>query len=535
VGTRAGPRSPHRRGTSKHYETLEDLLTAAGYKETRVVTPIRTRKGSNSSAVESSDADAPPADRTDGLGRRLSNFLSSWMPGASVSMGRARGAEIAREEPTRVTAQDTDVDDAERSGHASLFGSRQAGNRHIPPADPSQLRPPTTRNATKSRSPLPDFITPGGGVPFAAPRMFPAFNNPERLAASGDIPKSNSGQAGVPSRLRHAATSPNLKRPLIPSKRSLTANHIAKLDSGEREAVRGRALTVRDENAVNNNLTVPERSRKRKSGSRSRTQSINTAFHTTLKPTSTLAPLLKTEKVVCRSMPHSRSASRVRGSQRRSMNEDIPPVPPLLSPAIVEDRLNAWLQNGGRIERPRSYASQVPSSDDRDNDDDDPGLGHIVFSHLSGPTHADSISLSSSESVRPKERTFVSPGASTSALHPYSTPSHIEPTDSDSIRRQRSIRSLRAHLAPRHRRPHLLSNTTYIGRPGVPLSGRASPSPRQDEASGWLDGPEWRGAMHQPTRRNSQKPGKRGLIPWFGGERVFLQRGAGDVSLDQDE
>ena len=144
VGTRAGPRSPHRRGTSKHYETLEDLLTAAGYKETRVVTPIRTRKGSNSSAVESSDADAPPADRTDGLGRRLSNFLSSWMPGASVSMGRARGAEIAREEPARVTAQEaqaTDVDDVERSGHASLFGSRQAGNRHIPPADPSDFGP----------------------------------------------------------------------------------------------------------------------------------------------------------------------------------------------------------------------------------------------------------------------------------------------------------------------------------------------------------------------------------------------------------
>lgn len=42
--THDGPRVPlHRRGTSKTYERLEDLLKEAGYKETRVFTPETER------------------------------------------------------------------------------------------------------------------------------------------------------------------------------------------------------------------------------------------------------------------------------------------------------------------------------------------------------------------------------------------------------------------------------------------------------------------------------------------------------------
>lgn len=491
--------------------------------------------------MEPSDADAPPANKTDeGLGRRLSNFLSAWMPGASVSVGRARGAEIVRGERIEQEAQSNDLGEAEGSTHVSLFASHsQAGNRDTSSADLSRSKLRTNHNATKCRSPLPvDFIVSGGGMPLNAPSLLPAFSRPEIIAASRNIPELNSIQADTPLRLRHAVTSPNLKRPSFPSKRSLPARHITKPDSSGTEIIRGRALTVRDENAATSSLTVPGRSRKRKSGSRSCPRSTNPARHTTFTPASTVAPILKTEEVVCRSTPHSRSASRVRGSKRYSMDEDIPPVPPLLSPAIVEDRLNTWLQDGGRIQRPRSYASQSSTLDDansHDNDDDDPGLGHIVFSHLSGSVGGGSLSRSSSEAVRPKERTTASPAPSIRAVASHSTFPHLEVTDSDTIRRQRSIQSLRAHLAPRYQRPHLLSNNTYIGRAGVPLSGRVSPSPRAEEASGWLAGPEWRGAMHQPNRAKPQRAGKRGLIPWFGGERAFLERGARDLSFDQDE
>jgi hypothetical protein len=494
--------------------------------------------------VEPSDADVPPANKTDeGLRRKLSNFLSAWMPGASVSMGRARGAEIVREERTRTIeqeAQPNDVDEAEGSTHVSLFTSRsQAGNRCTPSADLSRSKLRTNRNAIKHRSPLPaDFIVSGGAVRPDASDLLPAFSHPEIIATSRDIPGLNSIHADTPPRLRHAATSPNLKRPSLPSKRSLTTHHATTADSSETEAVRGRTLTVRDENAATSSLTVPGRPRKRKSGSRSRPRPINPTRHTTFTPASAVAPVLKTDEVVCRSTPHSRSASRVRGSKRHSMDEDIPPVPPLLSPAIVEDRLNAWLQNGGRVQRPRSHASQFSTLDDadgHDNDDDDPGLEHIVSSHLSGSVGSGSVSHSSSESVRPKERATAFPVASIKAFPAHSTFSHLEVTGSDTIRRQRSIQSLRAHLAPRHQRPHFLSNSTYIGRTGVLLSGRVSPSPRPGQASGWLDGPEWRGAMHQPTRTKPQRAGKRGLIPWFGGERAFLEHGARDPSFDQDE
>ncbi|KAF7323815.1 hypothetical protein MKEN_00602800 [Mycena kentingensis (nom. inval.)] len=63
----------HRRGTSKTYERLEDLLREAGYKETRIFTPEADRKRED---------DGPT------VGAQVVGFLSSLVPSRSSSLRR---------------------------------------------------------------------------------------------------------------------------------------------------------------------------------------------------------------------------------------------------------------------------------------------------------------------------------------------------------------------------------------------------------------------------------------------------------------
>ncbi|TFY56524.1 hypothetical protein EVJ58_g7587 [Rhodofomes roseus] len=64
----------HRRGTSKTYERLEDLLREAGYKETRVFTPESERK-------EARDAESRKGSLRGGVDSVV-GYLASWVPGS---------------------------------------------------------------------------------------------------------------------------------------------------------------------------------------------------------------------------------------------------------------------------------------------------------------------------------------------------------------------------------------------------------------------------------------------------------------------
>ncbi|KAF7346542.1 hypothetical protein MSAN_01882300 [Mycena sanguinolenta] len=65
----------HRRGTSKTYERLEDLLREAGYKETRIFTPETERM-------------APAEEVKSPIGAAFVGFLSSFVPNRSSSIKR---------------------------------------------------------------------------------------------------------------------------------------------------------------------------------------------------------------------------------------------------------------------------------------------------------------------------------------------------------------------------------------------------------------------------------------------------------------
>ncbi|TFK43953.1 hypothetical protein BDQ12DRAFT_709610 [Crucibulum laeve] len=78
----------HRRGTSKTYERLEDLLKEAGYKETRIFTPEGERTEAaaqhNASAKSIGMQEERRSSMRDGVGAVV-GFLAGLMPGTTVS------------------------------------------------------------------------------------------------------------------------------------------------------------------------------------------------------------------------------------------------------------------------------------------------------------------------------------------------------------------------------------------------------------------------------------------------------------------
>ncbi|KAJ7637094.1 hypothetical protein FB45DRAFT_908231 [Roridomyces roridus] len=76
----------HRRGTSDHYECLEDLLREAGYKETRVFTP--QEKLTNKAAR------TPDDHKTTTIGASFVGFLSNLVPSRSASLKREEDTEV---------------------------------------------------------------------------------------------------------------------------------------------------------------------------------------------------------------------------------------------------------------------------------------------------------------------------------------------------------------------------------------------------------------------------------------------------------
>jgi hypothetical protein len=79
----------HRRGTSKTYERLEDLLKEAGYKETRIFTPETERTGK----CEDDDDDATVVeDKRTSMVKDVVGFLTGLIPGVGASVAGS-GAE----------------------------------------------------------------------------------------------------------------------------------------------------------------------------------------------------------------------------------------------------------------------------------------------------------------------------------------------------------------------------------------------------------------------------------------------------------
>jgi hypothetical protein len=569
-------------------------LTAAGYKETRIFTPERVNRPSRSSTPSPIDA-ADVADSDEGLGRKIANFLSAWMPAASISLGRARGAEIARSGP------DFAPDEAGGRGRGvspgNLVAPRQG--RSLPPPRVGSSRP---------RPPLPvDFISSSSSSSRIAPPAHSQKPTPTTLSPKrpGHVCLPSS-KTSFPVHLRMAASSPNLKQSAVPSsclRHSVfvPASRSPLSSDKENETYRGRRPgPSRHAESYSHHLLKPQRSQV--ALRRAKTSTVSPRFDTASHNPSVqpLAPVLMTNEVLCRSTPGSRSASRSRYSSHRGTNrssvadDTIPPVPPLLSAEVIEKELSAWL-----YAKPRSNALTTPDKfSNRDSDDDDlsgdsdaePGLGDIVVARLSSSASATTSTTRSSvkPSSGPRPRPIAHEQKSSLSVRPTSHKSryHIKVSSqfaddtTPSIRKQGSMQSLRVHLRssntfshasqvqagpsrplePRaaahattsnqtlsqlalaeiadknyvrthssaHRNHTIVRRPSFFARSSRP---NASLADRREDA--WLEGPEWDGAVHRSAR--APKREGRGLIPWFGGERQFLQN-YGDIdTMEWDE
>ncbi|KAI0938629.1 hypothetical protein AcV5_000268 [Taiwanofungus camphoratus] len=415
----------HRRGTSKTYERLEDLLREAGYKETRIFTP------------EAERAEARPEERRKSSVRdsvdAVVGYLAGWMPGA----GRSQEVADAPGKPAPGLLETTGwQDDRSRWSlpPSPLSGKRnpQQGTRRThSPSLPSPSASSTT--IVSMRSDLSNS-SHGRTVSNRHPRVrqMKTSSHPLRpqSSASGNL-RAYAQVSAAQGYLRHMASAPNMPKRL-PSTRSSSVERLSIYFNGEEApALPPRWLesvtkAVLGSSHAGVHVGGPQASRQPlRLSSRaplSKKESKFTLSDQTNKPprasggsASGLPPglmsyMLRAEtapsevsaaRVICRSAPGSRSSSRVgdrtgygslRGQSRneraakggkRARGDKCDGVPVLASTRIENDTWATHWVNGRRVPLVASGADDEESECDYDDDDDDDG--ELDFARLLVP------------------------------------------------------------------------------------------------------------------------------------------------------
>ncbi|KAJ7484704.1 hypothetical protein FB451DRAFT_1555147 [Mycena latifolia] len=136
----------HRRGTSKTYERLEDLLREAGYKETRIFTPETER------TVPQEEMKSPT------IGASFVGFLSNLVPNRSASLKREEEPEVSVQvysPPTSPSLSRTPRPSGSHATHNATSQQQPRRNSNAP-TTATKEQPPTRRssNAVNPSGPL---------------------------------------------------------------------------------------------------------------------------------------------------------------------------------------------------------------------------------------------------------------------------------------------------------------------------------------------------------------------------------------------
>ncbi|KAF9486181.1 hypothetical protein BDN70DRAFT_889562 [Pholiota conissans] len=147
----------HRRGTSKTYETLEDLLKEAGYKETRIFTPETER-------LDSKAARGPQDDKRlsvkDGMGAVV-GFFAGLMPSATGSKPESSEDSLTTSplEFSPPTSPLTQRYNLQRSATRSSFESSAPSTSNITSSIESLKRQASPhQHSSRSNSPAPTIM-----------------------------------------------------------------------------------------------------------------------------------------------------------------------------------------------------------------------------------------------------------------------------------------------------------------------------------------------------------------------------------------
>jgi hypothetical protein len=342
----------HRRGKSRTYEALEDLLREAGYKETRIVTPKSNRRYSrggnnedeNGAAVESEpEANAnkptgvmrflsglvqrkasnidPPTDSS----LTVNNAGSSSMPASPLS--RARTIETER-------ASSPFQSDVSSISSFRPRGRKNAGRKEQQQAPtfgdrPVHLHLPPERNTLRSQPSLPTYA-----------QASPARAYLRHMASAPTIPRSSISEHSDsrPQRSVVDVSSESERQPPLPTTwyetvaralLNVPGSHAGK-PGGQVESAssRGRLSsstsgesTIRPARSYSSGISMRRGRTEPIVGSRGRTQTPSSSRFAIshgglLIPSATPATVdIVPVRVVCRSAPASRVSSRVRGGQ----------------------------------------------------------------------------------------------------------------------------------------------------------------------------------------------------------------------------
>jgi hypothetical protein len=373
----------HRRGTSKTYERLEDLLREAGYKETRVVTPQADRVRP---APKTETETEPP--RKSGVGAVV-GFLAAFMPGPGPSNvageGDSGGVGYREYESSSYVPPPSPLARKQRlPDHRSDIG---------PPAKRHTL--PTERERTADRRSDPHSASSRGtgdhdheqeSLQNSSQSIRPRPSNPNVRTYA------EASQARV--YLRHMASAPNIQR-----RRSGVALSATTLKEDPPPLPRGWLETVARAVLGGGVLDVghvggPAPNRRRESRSRSQSRDHKHKHrHRHLAPPRTMlmqrvhsSPGKVTAAVVvCRSAPGSRSASRAgmaravsgavgRGSlrgRRGRRGRDLPVL------ADTRTEGDIWTKQGGRTAAP-GHGEVTEEEEDEEEEEGELDLARIL-------------------------------------------------------------------------------------------------------------------------------------------------------------
>ena len=161
----------HRRGTSRTYERLEDLLREAGYKETRVFTPETERLEAEAEERKKRERER----RTSGSGNlkamgSMVNFLSHLVPwgddGSTDALDFERNQRMKKENVLNYQAPSWDMPtptpksrNSQRRPHVALSARQRSTDASTLASTSSHSPPPRPKSAMDARSALRHMIS----------------------------------------------------------------------------------------------------------------------------------------------------------------------------------------------------------------------------------------------------------------------------------------------------------------------------------------------------------------------------------------
>lgn len=563
-------------GKPYEYQSLEELLQANGYKETRIFTPDSDRlNAAKDSAHEESPTRArklpglpteisvPGSTSSAAGGGVVASLLSSLIPGGPRSTPRmeavdpepkqpvnhsegkmpmSRGSpllpspDLGVEQPTGTAGRSQRGKQVPRTAltdalESALRKAQQPQHTGSQASAHSHVAPRLLHRKSRGASPA-STLTPSSSSstirPSSRQRLHQQTHGAQVTHEETRIAGSRSNLApptGLRLPLRHHASAPAVGRSKsTPAQSTVTVRAHRKplvnkgetLNPPEQESWLGTFSRVfshvgaisRDNLAIEAQSPVSQppglqrslSSTSRKSRVRNRPELMVTQHFSPAPATATVSTL-RSDAVLCRSAPASRSTSRVRGRdtvrrgkspQDSSKNGKGHLETPLLSPSLESgssDPISSiWIEDLNRTDDVQS------STTEDDEDTDPPNLQDLLSSHLKRHAHRAGSNRNS----------YISTSESDS--------------DEPVTRRQRSIRSLRAHLNNAPPNVAIPGVNGVPALPSLPFIFNAKPSAARCSAGqagapsqtfeAWLNGDEGHIAKEQLHKQK-----KRGLLP----------------------